>query len=193
MNTGRTRFKKGCIPWNKGISVRLNPKGEFKKGLIPWNKRMKMSKEHKKKLSDGWIKRKEKGLGIVWNKGLRGVQKCSKETRKKMSKSHLKIRKKHWSWKGGITSKNKEIRRGIEHRLWREAIFARDGWTCQKCQEKGGNLHPHHILNFSQYPELRFAIDNGVTLCRECHLEFHKKYGRKNNNQEQLNEFLSNK
>jgi len=100
------------------------------------------------------------------------------------------------NWKGGITPENKRIRTGIEFRLWREAVFARDNWTCQKCGVKSGNgeavyLHSHHILNFADYPEVRFAIDNGITLCENCHRVFHKKYGRKNNIKEQLKEFLN--
>ena len=78
----------------------------------------------------------------------------------------------------------------MEFRLWREAVFARDNWTCQKYGIKGGRLHPHHIKNFSEYPELRFAVDNGITFSEKAHKEFHKKYGIKNNTKEQLEEFL---
>ncbi len=95
------------------------------------------------------------------------------------------------NWKGGITPLNKRLRYNIEFRLWREAVFARDNWTCQKYGIKGGELHPHHIQNFAQYPELRFAINNGITLSEKAHKEFHKKYGVKNNTKEQLNEFLA--
>ena len=128
----------------------------------------------------------------------------SEETKKKISKNHRKHQtektKKKLSnlfkgergsnWKGGITSINKKIRNSIEYRLWREAIYARDNWTCQKCKIKGGKLHPHHILNFSQYPLLRFAINNGITFCQKCHKKFHKKFGFKNNNYIQITEFL---
>jgi len=92
--------------------------------------------------------------------------------------------------KGGITPINQKIRQSIEFRLWRESVFARDNWTCQKYLVRGGKLHSHHIQNFSQYPELRFAIDNGITLSEKAHKEFHKKYGKQNNTKEQLKEFL---
>ena len=46
----KTQFKKGVIPWNKGLSVRLNPKGEFKKGLVPWNVGMKWPFGGKRKI-----------------------------------------------------------------------------------------------------------------------------------------------
>lgn len=100
----------------------------------------------------------------------------------KGDKSHL--------WKGGITSINKNIRDSIEYRLWINSVFSRDGFTCQKYKITGGDLHAHHILNFSSYPELRLAIDNGITLSKKAHKEFHKKYGNKNNTREQINEFL---
>lgn len=93
-------------------------------------------------------------------------------------------------WKGWLTPENKRIRHAIEYRLWRESVFARDNWTCQKTWQIGGKLRCHHIKNFAQYPELRFAIDNGITLSHESHKEFHKIYGIKNNTQEQLNQFL---
>ena len=77
-------------------------------------------------------------------------------------------------------------------RLWREAVFARDNWTCQKCQIKGGKLHPHHVRNFSEIIELRTSIENGITFCEKCHKIFHKIYGVRNNTLEQVKEFQDN-
>jgi hypothetical protein len=97
---------------------------------------------------------------------------------------------KHWNYKGGITPENVKIRTSVEMILWRQSVFARDNWTCQKYGIKGGKLHSHHIQNFSSHPELRFAIDNGITLSEKAHKEFHKKYGIKNNTREQLEDFM---
>lgn len=78
----------------------------------------------------------------------------------------------------------------MEGEIWRNAVFARDGYTCQKYGIKGGDLVAHHIMNFSANPELRFAIDNGITLSKIAHAQFHKIYGKKNNNRKQLEDFL---
>ena len=77
-------------------------------------------------------------------------------------------------WAGGITAGNKLIREGIQIRLWRESVFARDNWTCQKCKIRGQHLHAHHIKPFSRFPEFRFDINNGITLCKKCHQITHK-------------------
>jgi len=79
--------------------------------------------------------------------------------------------------KHGNTKENIRIRASIESRLWREAVFARDNYTCQKCSKRGGRLHPHHMKSFAEYPELRFAIDNGQTLCVTCHALEHPDIG----------------
>lgn len=89
------------------------------------------------------------------------------ETRVKMSAATSGS--KCWNWKGGISSRASKIRRGIHYRLWREAVFARDNWTCQECGKVGRKLNAHHIKPFKEYPELRYAIDNGRTLCLDCH------------------------
>lgn len=161
------------------------------------------AKEHLSLLYKGKKKSEAHRINIskakIGNKNPMFGKKPSKETLLKRSKA-LKG-KKAWNkgkkcpqlvtnWKGGISKENEIFRHSVEFRLWREAVFSRDNWTCQKYGIKGGKLHPHHIQNFSQYPELRFAIDNGVTLSEKAHKEFHKKYGNKNNTKEQLEEFL---
>lgn len=177
-------------------------KGTFKKGNVSWMKGKHHSKESKKKMSEsskGKIKTKETRLKL--SKANRGEGNAmfgknhSEETKKKISESRIRLKigrgKDNPSWKGGITPENTRIRNGIEFRLWREAVFARDNWVCQECKKRGSQkLHAHHILNFAQYPELRFAIDNGMSLCKKCHIKFHSKYGKKNNTKKQLEEFL---
>jgi len=124
--------------------------GEIKKGIKrPHEIREKISKTHK---------------GLLH----------SEETKKKLSRIRKKMRgEKSSNWKGGITPGNIRIRNSIETRLWREAVFARDNWTCQQCNKKGGILHSHHIKSFAKFPELRFAIDNGITFCNNCHGKIH--------------------
>ncbi len=78
---------------------------------------------------------------------------------------------KHWNWKGGKTKRKNRIRQSGKYRKWREKVFRRDNYTCQDCGVNGGNLHPHHIKSFSKYPNLRFNIKNGMTLCKECHMK----------------------
>lgn len=75
------------------------------------------------------------------------------------------------SWKGGITKESLRIRHSKEYILWRSAVFLRDDYTCQICGIRGKNIQADHIKPFSLFPQLRFAIDNGRTLCFSCHLK----------------------
>jgi len=94
------------------------------------------------------------------------------EHRLKIAKA-LKGEKSHF-WKGGITETNQIIRESSEYRQWREAVFKRDNYTCQDCGArtipgKQVFLQADHIKPFSLFPELRFEISNGRTLCLDCH------------------------
>ena len=91
----------------------------------------------------------------------------SMETKGKIAQSRLG--EKHPRWKGGISSKQAKLRGRIEFKIWRNAVFVRDNWTCQECGNQGVRLVAHHIKSFAEYPELRLAIDNGKTLCYQCH------------------------
>lgn len=124
--------------------------------------KLKMSETRKKYFSNGA------------NHPMKG-KKHSEKTRKKMSVSHQwRVGEFSSNWKGGITPINKAIRTSKEYKLWRTAVFERDNYTCVWCGIRGGNgkeviLNADHIKSFSQFPELRFAIDNGRTLCVSCH------------------------
>lgn len=72
-------------------------------------------------------------------------------------------------WEGGITTENSKLRKTREYRAWREAVFVRDRFTCQHCGQRGGTLHADHIKPFCAFPELRFDVSNGRTLCVACH------------------------
>jgi hypothetical protein len=139
-------------------------------------------KGHKlfKGVEKGWFKKGHKKIG---NAGAR------KGCKKSPNAYSFPIGKKHPNWKGK-SSETLRIRYRIEYRLWRESVFARDNWTCQKCKEKGGILRAHHIQNFYKWKELRFAIDNGITLCEKCHRLFHHIYGIKNNTKKQIEIWL---
>ena len=87
----------------------------------------------------------------------------------------------HGNWKGGITPENVKIRKSVEYENWREKIFERDDYTCQECGQIGYELRAHHINSFSEDEEKRLDVDNGVTLCADCHRKFHNKFGYKVN------------
>ena len=138
-------------------------------------------------------KETRKKIGISNSKSLKG-KKLPISVRNKISESMkgINARERNPNWIDGRTPINKLIRQSSEYELWRDAVFTRDNYTDQKTGIRGGKLHPHHILNFSNHPELRFDVNNGITLSEKAHREFHSSYGKKNNTQKQLLEFLSN-
>lgn len=83
--------------------------------------------------------------------------------------------KNHHNWKNAKTPLMIQIRSSKEYKEWRDKVFKRDNYTCWLCGKKGGNLVAHHIRDFSKYPQERFNVTNGITLCEECHRIIHSK------------------
>lgn len=146
---------------------------EAKKKISLAMKGKKYSEETKRKISKSKIGKK-RNLSDEWRK------KCSRP------------KEQNGNWRGGISSENSLLRTSVQFKLWRKKCMERDNFTCQNCGQYGGELNIHHIYNFADYPELRFAIDNGIALCKKCHMKFHKEYGKNNNTKEQLNKFIKN-
>lgn len=84
------------------------------------------------------------------------------------------------NWKGGDDSQDRNRHLIAAHRKWRTLIFERDGYICQRCgHEKGKTLRAHHIAPWAEFPDKRFELTNGVTLCDPCHRWVHSKANTK--------------
>ena len=107
----------------------------------------------------------------------------SEETKRKMSL--LRMGKNSGFWKGGITKLSESIRSLPEYLQWRSSVYTRDNWTCQTCHNRGLEIQAHHIKSFKRILEENkidsvdkakqceelWNIDNGITLCMDCHKE----------------------
>lgn len=95
----------------------------------------------------------------------------------------------HGMWKGGISRDRERFMQTSKYRQWRDKVYLRDNYTCQACGQVGYELNAHHIKPYADNKHLRTDIDNGITLCKECHIKFHSLYGRLNNDDTQIEEF----
>lgn len=141
--------------------------------------------EHRNKLRDAKLGKKRAGdpknwrhfgdmsrfgkqnIGKVpWNIGKKGYMGSNKSS---FRVGDPRFGENHHSWKGGVTPINEKLRRSAAYKVWRNAVFTRDDYVCQKCSKRGGKLHADHELPFAIYSDLRFEVLNGQTLCAECH------------------------
>ena len=173
------------------------------RGFGKWMVGKIFSEEHKRKIGLASKGKQFSGISFDWNgKKHTEVSKrkmslsrmgiiLSEETRRKISEGHRG--EKSYLWKGGITPQNNKIRGSFDYKLWENNVFIRDNYQCQKCGIvfKKYKLVAHHIKNFSKEIGLRFVLENGITFCKLDHKLFHKKYGKKDNNLEQVKEFIS--
>ena len=153
---GKKSDRPGTFKKGHDVSIEVREKLSKKnKGKQSPNKGKHLSDEQKRKISET---NKERGIRPIVINRAKGDR--------------------HGMWKGGITDINKKFRRTEEYKQWRNLIYKRDHWRCQKCGIKE-KIVAHHIKSFTEYPDLRHDPDNGITLCRYCHLKLHAptRYG----------------
>lgn len=178
MNNSEKNFgrhaQKGNIPWNKGKKASektLRKLVESHRGKYPSEETRKRMSEAQKKIGNRPPNHKGKKRSSEtiqrMSDSKRGIKNGMFGKRYKKDPSSIIGGSRHYLWKGGITPINKKLRSSNEAKIWRRAVLERDGYICIWCGAKD-KLEADHIKRWSDYPELRFAIDNGRTLCKPC-------------------------
>lgn len=144
-----------------------------------------------------WIRHPEMKNNRVWNAERNNVRNNNPNWRKNCSvaaKKSYKNGRKTWNY-GKIINPNLtpeerlDKRELFEYKKWIRDVLKRDDYTCQITGKCGGKLSAHHLYSWNKYPEKRYELSNGITICKELHKEFHDIYGRGNNTPEQFDEY----
>ena len=129
-----------------------------------------------------------KGRSAFWaigNKNRLG-KKHSEETKRKISIAHKGMPntskgkkrpeytgERSWKWikDRSQLARTRNIRGDSgESVIWTRKVKNRDNWKCKKANNDCvGILEAHHILTVKDFPELRYDINNGITLCKYHH------------------------
>lgn len=90
-------------------------------------------------------------------------------------------------WEKFLRPENEKLWKNPEYRKWRRDVLIRDQYICQMCNKHEKEMHAHHILTKAKYPLLIFDINNGVSVCRDCH------FRKLNNHEHEYEQFFLDK
>jgi 5-methylcytosine-specific restriction endonuclease McrA len=134
--------------------------------------------------SDAWRDRQQRGSQKRSNRPeyhhamMQGIKRRHKDIKWRVAMQNNPLWKRgeeNPNWKG--TQDERQVATGrAEYKAWRRAVFERDRYTCQHCQQRGGSLHAHHMKSWVEHPDLRYEVSNGLTLCVDCHSDLHGHY-----------------
>jgi hypothetical protein len=142
---------KNNTPWNKGLKNWMSEEG--KQSMINSKIGKPRTQEIRNKISKSNIGKKQPIHQILSRSGPNASNWI--KDRSKLKKSN---RKDH----------------DYAYKNWMLNVKKRDSWKCKLLNEQcNGRLESHHIFNWIDYPELRYDINNGITLCH-----FHHPFGR---------------
>lgn len=99
---------------------------------------------------------------------IEGIKRRSEDENWRAAK-HFQRGAAHPRFAGGKQKLRAQEMAHYEYKAWRVNVFKRDGYQCQDCGQHGGNLIAHHIQRWADFPELRYEVSNGITLCAGCH------------------------
>ena len=177
-----TRFKKGNKPWNAGTRFHLEKTCErCSVGFIINAPCLSGQRFCSKSCGSLGNKRR---LGSVGSEKQREWAKQAgkmnwhftqtEEAKRKSAVSRVGLitGEKHYKWiKDRTLLKDDTHERGGQlHGEWSKQVKIRDGWKCKiSNKDCNGAIVAHHILGWSSYPELRYELNNGITLCQAHH------------------------
>jgi len=92
-----------------------------------------------------------------------------KPTGYKIYMSNLMSGEGNHRWRGGVTKVRVKLSNSREYRDWRKAVFERDNYTCRKCNKRGVEINADHIIPYFKDKEKLLDVNNGQTLCVQCH------------------------
>ena len=151
---------------------------EYKKNQSEIMKRAyqegKLHQNSLKNLTNRWPKGHK-----AWNKGLKNYNSgekhwfWGKHLNELTKKFGFQKGKENPNYKNGLyTLENLPVYRhrttSFIYKKWRQSVFERDNYECKSCGFKG-YITAHHIKSWAKYPELRYEVNNGLTLCEPCH------------------------
>jgi len=156
-------------------------KGQFQKGhkINVGNKNhlgFKHSEEARRKISENNMGKKAWNKGMPWSEEIK--KRISETNKAKGIEPKVKwvgVGKEHWNWKEDRTQLKRfndtaKDRRSYAYIEWRKRVYSRDEWKCKiSNRDCHGRIEAHHILGYTAYPELRYDINNGITLCKWHH------------------------
>lgn len=145
---------------------------EHRRNLGIANKGKKRTQEFKDRVGDFFRGRPSprKGVPLLARRG----KLHSEETKRHLS-NYWKGKRKgqehpRWVDNRNLLAKASEKRNDTSHHEWARNVKMRDKWKC-KIENKNcsGRLEAHHILTWREFPELRYQLNNGITLCHAHH------------------------